>query len=250
MTPEERKEYFLKYIQEQFDKTLELRNEFNKDISSLQIKNIDQGREFYKNLTLLSGAVFTLILTLGKPVYPMYLFIGAGFYIVLIFLIILYMRELLDKENIQLRAQSDNYNDLLTEMVEFYGEYLKKDPKDITEDLVMGHFKKMQELRSFKDFTAENKKIIEDRKNRIAAGEHFINFAGEIFVSIFMIATFFSLVSLYGQLSVSMIFLVLILLIILSFGSTAVFTINFFSKPASIIFNNKYFKKLKNKKIF
>lgn len=250
MDIEDKREYFLKYIQENFDKTLELRADFNKDTLDLKIKNIDQCRNFYNSITLISGGVFTIIVALGKPVYPLYVYVGAILYILLTILIMLYMREWLDKEGNQLKEQGDKYNDLLTEISEFYKGYLLLDSKEITQDVMTGHFKELHNLDGYKTFMGENRDNMEKRKKRINEGQNLINFIGEIIVSLFITATFFSLSSLYGKLSFATIILCLIFIILIGFSPSANFIINFLSKPASLVFNNKYFKKLSNKKIF
>ena len=124
---EERKKCINFFI-EQFDSITNLMHEINKDYGEIRISNIKQKREFFQHLTILAGAVIGLSSIFGyeRILNILYFRIGFSLNLLFIIMIILYFREILDKEGNELLAQQDRYNVILNKKRKIIDEYLKK----------------------------------------------------------------------------------------------------------------------------
>ena len=80
---------YVKFLQEEHDSLVKLRHELNKDYANLRISTINQRRDFFKHITILSGVILGLTPFFLEPINKLYFWIGFGLILLLIIFILL-----------------------------------------------------------------------------------------------------------------------------------------------------------------
>lgn len=186
MIPNNEHNKILNTFLKEHDDALNLRNEMNKYYTEIRIDNIKQKRDFYKFIAILSGVILGLISIIDKPIIKEYFFIGLILSILLIIFILNYIRETLDKEAAELRAEQDRYGGIMQEKINLVENYLNV--KEYTEEIIKDYQEKLKSLPGVKLLSEEVNKLDEQRKKR---HQEPLDYSGEIIIFIFVLSSFF-----------------------------------------------------------
>lgn len=109
------------FVQKGHEETLELHSNLNKDYISHIADSVSQTRDFYKNLTSLSGIILgfsPFFFEKGNVQQEGLFFSGIILFLLVIILVSNYLRSVLDVEGNEFRKQLDEYNLMLYPQME------------------------------------------------------------------------------------------------------------------------------------
>lgn len=219
---------------EQFDSITDLMHEMNKDYVGIRVDNIKQKREFFQHLTILSGAVIGLSSIFGYEKILNILYFQIGFFLNLLFIIVitLYFREILDKEGNDLLAQQDRYNVILDKKREIIDKYLKN--RLFTEKDIINYLREVESSEEAQSIKLELDKMEKERNKRLS-GKKEMDFSGELFVFLFISASFFIFLSFFfKEINLYLLFFIIIFMVGLIFTDSITFFTKYISKLINI----------------
>jgi hypothetical protein len=238
--PETKNEDPKKYIDffiEQLDSTTALRDEMNKDYVEIRTDNIKQKRNFFQQLTVLSGAIIGLSSIFGHEGILNILYFRLGFFLNILFIIAvtLYFREILDKEGNDLLKQQDGYNVIFDNRIKIMSKYVEN--RSFTKKGIMDYLQETESSAEAKSIKLEVDKMNEDRTKRLT-GKEAMDFSGELFVFLFVFASFFIFLSFFFvEINLYLLLSIIIFMIGLIFTDSVTFFVKKISKFLNFIKN-------------
>ena len=217
---------FINYLMKERDDCVSLRDEMNFDMGGKRIDTIREKRTFFQNIAIASATLLGLasvFSSLNEAIYPPYLYIGLGFHLIVICLVVIHLRVVLDKDLEGLTAGQDRYGNIMQDNISLIETFIEQTIKEnIGDASVISTFKGYQDkllgLKSVGDLKAENKQLDESRKRRMS-GEEQMEFYGEIITFAFILGASFIVLAINGQ-RIDSLYLTLVILFIFLFTFT------------------------------
>jgi len=120
------KEEFLKFLQKEKEEITNIQFSMNKDLVEKRMINITQRRDYFKHITILALGLSGIAFFTNKVEHYSYFIAGFILLISCIFLILVWLKEILDKESRGLESLQDKYNSMAVEKEAFISEFQKK----------------------------------------------------------------------------------------------------------------------------
>ncbi|MFH1161996.1 MAG: hypothetical protein V1696_01840 [Candidatus Jorgensenbacteria bacterium] len=189
---------FIDFLIKERDETTSLRGEINKGFNEVRLKLAEQRWEFFKHVTILSGAVLGLS-SLVKTPQNSYFVIGVILNIAVIVFCLLVVRETLDKESNGLQKMQDDYNSILDGKVSFIDERFVEigngmgisDYTVAVKDFITN----IAALPGAQKIKKDNEQLKEDRKLRFYKP---MDYSGELALFLFVLASYFLAISIFN----------------------------------------------------
>jgi len=190
MTEEEIKN--LEFLKKEYSEIPALRNEMNKNLVNRRIETVNQRRDFLKFIVYLIAAIIGSSYFLNVSKSRIHYFTGIILLVSVIVFIILYLRETLDIDDINLRDLQDKYNLILDEKSDFVLNYITT--KKYSDIDMENYFRELKNLSCAKELANDVKKDREAMKNR---GKELLDYSGELIVFLFLSGIFFIVSSVF-----------------------------------------------------
>lgn len=188
---------FIDFLTEERNETTGLRGEMNKNLQEIRLRFTEQRWEFFKHITILSGAVLGLS-SLVKTPQGSYFVIGVILNIAVIIFCLLVVRETLDKESNELQKMQDDYNSILDEKVSFIdGQFVEIGNGRKVDDCVVAIKDFITNVAAFpgaQKIKEDNERLKEDRKLRFYKP---MDYSGELALFLFVSASYFLAISIF-----------------------------------------------------
>jgi ABC-type multidrug transport system fused ATPase/permease subunit len=211
------------------------RNEFNSEQGQLLIKAIEQRRDFYKQILNIAAAVLGLSpFFFDKTKLHEYMYVALIILALVIFIVVAYLRELVDQDQKGIQAQRDKYNSIFNKALKANEDYLNT--KSFTDESYASYLNRINELSEVGDFTKELE-LLENQRNQRLAGVSPVEYPGEFLVLLLMTGFVFLILSFVLDKPLAPHFVVIILFGITYFSLSdfAGNSINVFSFIARIL---------------
>jgi hypothetical protein len=205
------------FLKQQND-TVELRQDIQTRTTDQLRDTRGQRRVFYQNLALLLGAAIGLVSIAGTSEIKniAYFKFGLGLYVFFVLILILYLKETLDRDSEEIQNLGDQIDYAIEEKLNLVKTYLVK--KVFTNAEKNNFIDALQELPYIEDLKNLNKKITTGRDNRLK-GDKDWDFSGEIFVSLFLSSGILITTSLISKISLFEILELVIIALLLTFSN-------------------------------
>lgn len=159
---------------------VETRDDMNKSYLSYRTDNLLQRRELFKYIATISLGVAGLApFIIEKSQHINYTIVSLVLHVFIIFLIIVYFRELLDQEGLALEGQQDRYNDFTDESIKLVDKYIEK--RDFTIDGLKEFWKEIENSNWSRELNLETEGF---KKNREVKNKN-LDYFGEIIIFLF-----------------------------------------------------------------
>ena len=188
------KEKFLKFLQKQLDEKNSIHFNMNKDLTEKRISNMIQRRSFFQHITILALGFSGVTFFTNKINNYYYFTFGIFLLIFDVILILLWLKEIIDIESIELEKLQDKYNNILDEQKILIDKYVESTLKEFKPDLIMQYFNNILSLPGFEIIQDDIKKESVNRKNR---SKQILDYSGEIFIFILSSGIFFIFFSIF-----------------------------------------------------
>src|SRR3989344_4945215 len=172
-------EKFFKLLQDERDKIVSLRFDMNKDIGERQIMNINQRREFFQQITILSLGFASITFLADQIKHETYFYLGIIFLITVVLLISSLLRETFDHESRSLKTLQDKYNAIIEEKYELINEFSNE---KFTDNSIREYFSRISALSGVSILDEDLKHEKEERKN---ISQQSLDYSGELIIFIF-----------------------------------------------------------------
>lgn len=227
----ESREIWEAFVQDRKD-TNQIRDEMNRHIFEVRVKNIYERRDFLKHITLISAAILGFLpVIVGQPINKAYLIIGAILHTLVIAMVLSYLREHLDSDSLGLQKSQDKYDDILGKKLELIDKYLAKQnlsPGDISQ-----YYTELRGSKSAEDLQVEHEDLQTQRKNR---EQQLLDYFSELVIFLFVTGLFFVLISAVNlNVSNDGIIFIVIILFTFSFSNFTDKVINLIARLARIL---------------
>lgn len=216
--------------QQYLDILQNIQDTLNKDYTDLRIKNIIQKRDFYYKLIISSGTILgiTKFSDQIKIQNPNYFNIGVGLFLILTIFILLYIRECLDRDSVGLKQQQDDSNILLDKQKLSVRKYATTGI--LTEESLHKYLERFKSSEVYNEAQKMRESLSEKRTKKLKKND-FVECTAAFVLSLFIIASFFVILSLTEQqLDLKYISASIILIVCLTFLDTTKFLILSISK--------------------
>ena len=198
-----------KFLDAQREKQRVFRESLHKDLDSLIFRQLDEKKSFFRYIITLAGVVATGVLT----IFP---YLGLFLYLLLIIFVVLYTKEILDKDLNGLNAQRDEYLYILDQEAAIMDDF-EKSSETFTE---FGYQGKILSNPNFEKMQQDLKRDKEERAQRVQSDEvRYLDYSGEFFVLLFLLASIFVIFSFVNS-SLWHLFFVVVVLIFVTFTDT------------------------------
>lgn len=231
---------YLEFLQAQRDKLTSDQREINKDIIEKQVINITQRREYFQHITILSLGLAGVTFFTDKVINKTFFILGFSFLIFTVLLILMWLRETLDKEGNELQASNDKYNTASEEKDELILEFAKK---AYTPELVSEYYLRINNLPSIIALREVARAQSASRKNR---PNQSLDYFGEFIIFFFCLGILFLFISVLTiTLNYLLLSSVILLIFSISFQDFVIKKSGIISKFISYLHKNIIFPKEK-----
>ena len=137
------------FLSKKREEAFDLRNEMNRDFAEKTIATIREKRAFFQNIALASATLLGLASVFssmrhGGVFFP-YLFVGLSLHAAVICLVVMYLREVIDRDLESLRSLQDHYGKMLDETIQITERYKILSLNQPNENEVINLFEKYKE---------------------------------------------------------------------------------------------------------
>ena len=188
-------EFILKFLQKERNKGVSLRQALNEDIGNKRIMLINQKRQFFLHITTLA-----LVLSGGltffneKVTNETYFYTSLVSFALTIIFVLLWMREIMDRDSKDLVKWQDKYNIAIEEKINLVDKHAKKNFGNISaENFLKSYFIEIKKLPSLPALIEDVNNLSGARKNR---GKEMSDYSGECVVFLFLLGILFLVLSL------------------------------------------------------
>lgn len=166
----------------------------NKMYLEYKARNIEQHRDFFKYIGTISLAVLGLSsFILERSKYVSYTISSLVLYAFIIFFIVLYLRELLDRENRGLTEEQRKYNLYSDEALTTVDKYINNEKFNL-EDLE-NFWKEIKDSNNARELDIEIKKLREENKKE----NKDLDYSGEFIISVILTAFLLMILGAIGR---------------------------------------------------
>lgn len=180
---------FLQFLQNERDKFISLQHSIDKDIVEKRVMNITQRREYYQHITILSLGLTGVTFFTDKVVNKTFFVLGFIFLVLTVLLVLMWLREVLDKEGKDLATIQDKYNIATEERDSVIEEFAKK---SYTTLIISEYYSALNSLPSSVSLQKESLSRSESRKN---SDNLPLDYFGEFIIFFFFLGLFFLFMS-------------------------------------------------------
>ncbi len=202
--PKTRKD-LLEFLMAEEDDAKNLRDKINSDLGEKRIDIIREKRVFFQNIAITSATLLgltTAFSSINPVAISRYLHVGLGFLLWVICMVVMYIRDILDRDSEGLVSSQDRYISVLQDKMKVIERYvdicLQEGDDSVVESSLPAYFEELKSPSSAQEIIKQNKQINQERELRVE-GKAEMEFYGEFITFFFILGVFFVLIAIIGK---------------------------------------------------